>query len=90
MFVSSPTTGIVETDLEIAAPNGGVAALRPTTSIYAGTTRDMAFMPVCFAANIPDPFSNPCFLIVGNNFLPVDVVLDALRVFLRAAMFNSG
>ena len=68
MLVSSPTTGMVETDLEIAAPSGGVAAESPTTIRYAGTTFDIALMPVCFAAYIPDPFSNPCFFRVGTNF----------------------
>ena len=77
------------TDLDIAAPSGGVAAAKPTTIRYAGTTFDIALMPVCFAAYIPDPFSNPCFFRVGTNFLPVDVKLRVVFLFL-AAMFNSA
>ncbi len=82
--MSSPTTGTVETDLDKAAPRGGVAALIPTTIKYAGTILDSALIPVCFAANMPDPLSKPCFLIVGTNFLPVEVGELLLIVFLRA------
>ena len=84
--MSSPTTGIVLTDLEIAAPSGGVAALTPTTIRYAGTILDNALIPVCFDANIPAPFSIPCFLIVGISFLPVEVKFLDLATFLRAIL----
>ena len=89
MLVSSPTTGIVLTDLLIADPNGGVKADKLTTIKYAGTTLFNAFIPVCFDANIPDPLSNPCFLIVGINFLPVEAGED-LRVAFLLAIFSSA
>tara|TARA_Y100000401_G_scaffold100558_1_gene89468 strand:- start:1163 stop:1423 length:261 start_codon:yes stop_codon:yes gene_type:complete len=84
----SDTTGIVLTDRDIADPNGGVNADKPTTIRYAGTTFFMALIPVCFSANIPAPFNNPCFFNVGTSFFPV-VDGDDLRVFLfRGAIFQ--
>ena len=87
MLAKSLTTGIDETDLEIAAPSGGVAADNPTTIRYAGTTVFMALMPVCLAANIPEPFKIPCFLIVGSSLAPVFEGELRLLVFF-AGMFK--
>jgi hypothetical protein len=72
----------------MADPKGGVRAEAPTTIRYSGTAVFMAFMPVCLDANIPLPFSNPCFLIVGISLAPV-LRGDVLRlVIFLAGMFK--
>ena len=88
--MSSPTTGIEETDLEIADPRGGVKADAPTTMRYNGTAVFMAFTPVCLAANTPDPFRIPSFLIVGISFLPLEAGIVRLRVVFFAGMFKPA
>jgi hypothetical protein len=68
----------------MADPKGGVRAEAPTTIRYNGTAVFMAFTPVCLAANIPLPLSNPCFLIVGISLAPV-LRGDVLRLVIFLA-----